>query len=222
MWKVVVYKELRETLGLAALGLAGYVYLVAGCTGLQGVPAFPVGLFSSGQATIPFVADSFLPMLIPLSVILVIAVGLRQTIGESIHGTWLFLMHRPVARWRLIALKLATGMAICLGLMALSILIYAWWAATPGTHASPFEWALTATSWRAWLSMTPVYLGAFLVGLRPARWFGSRLLPLVGVGLLTSAIQLIPWWWYLGVAAIVLLDVWLVASILHVAGERDY
>jgi hypothetical protein len=70
--------------------------------------------------------------------------------------------------------------------------------------------------------MTPVYLGAFLVGARPARWFGSRLLPLAGAGLLVGLIQFLPWWWLLGVLAILLLDAWLVASILYVTKTRDF
>ncbi|HEV3341418.1 MAG TPA: hypothetical protein VG125_13700, partial [Pirellulales bacterium] len=34
---------------------------------------------------------------------------------------------------------------------------------------------------RLWLIIPLVYLGAFASGIRPARWTGSRLLPLVGI-----------------------------------------
>ena len=103
--------------------------------------------------------------------------GLRQTVGESIHGTWMFLLHRPVGWTRLIGVKLLVGVALYLVCGAAAILVYAWWAATPGTHASPFEWSMTVPTWKVWIVMPIVYLGgAFLSGMRPARWVGTRLL----------------------------------------------
>ena len=216
MWKALAYKELRETLGLTALAILVYLLLVGSLTGLH---TFLLNLRSD---EIPFAGTGFVGYFVFLSVVLVIGLGLRQTIGESVRGTWLFLMHRPVERWKLVALKLAIGLAACLVSMALPILVYAWWAATPGTHASPFEWSMTLDSWRGWLSMTPLYFAAFLVGMRPARWFGSRLLPLAGAGFLVGMIQVIPWWWLLGVPAILLLDAWLIVSIFDVARTRDY
>ena len=41
---------------------------------------------------------------------------------------------------------------------------------------------MTVPAFQIWLLMPLVYLGAFASGIRPARWFGSRLLPLVGGG----------------------------------------
>ena len=56
-------------------------------------------------------------------------------------------------------------------------------AAAPRTHPGPFEWSMTESALRLWLILPLVYLGAFFSGLRPARWFGSRLLPLLSVAL---------------------------------------
>lgn len=229
MWKALVYKELRETLWIAGLALAAYAYIVGSCTGASLIPAGFLFSRSYYRVVVPFVDDDFLATFVQISAALAICVGLRQSLGESRHGTWLFLLHRPVESWKVIAGKLAVGMVICFGAMALPILIYAWWAATPGTHASPFEWSMTRSSWQAWFSITPGYLAAFLVGMRPARWFGSRLLPLVGAGLLAFLIAQwafvnspAPWWWILGVLAILLFDAWLVASIFYVSRTRNY
>jgi hypothetical protein len=229
MWKAIAHKELRDTLWLAALGLAAYAYLVGTSTGVPFIPAvYPFSRYYYSGGTIPFVGDDFLTNFVLISAALAIGVGIHQSLGESRHGTWLFLLHRPVERKKIIAWKLAVGMVICLGTMALPILVYAWWAATPGTHPSPFEWSMTGSSWRAWFSMTPIYLGAFLVGMRPARWFGSRLLPLVAAGLLAFVIaQLMSEfaaisWRIVGVTAIVVLDAWLTACVFHVARARDY
>ena len=223
MWKVTAHKELRETLWLAALALAAYAYVVGSCTGIPFVPeVLSLSRYALPAAIMPFINDEFFSNFVLISAALAIGVGMRQSAGESRHGTWLFLRHLPVEQWKLTAVKLAVGVAVCLGTMALPILIYGWWAATPGTHPSPFEWSMTEDSWQAWFSMTPGYLGAFLIGVRPGRWFGSGLLPFIGAGLVTYAIQLVPCWWILGVLAILALDAWLVASILYVAHNRDY
>jgi hypothetical protein len=42
---------------------------------------------------------------------------------------------------------------------------------------------MTLPTWQALIAVTMLYLAAFLCGLRPSRWFGSRLLPLVAIGL---------------------------------------
>jgi hypothetical protein len=216
MWKALVYKELRETRGLAALALLAYLFL------LYNLIALAVKLGTIASSEIPFVGVGLEGVFIFISVLLATAVGLKQTIGESLGNTWLFLFHRPVERWKLVALKLAVGMTVVLSLMALPILVYAHWAATPGTHASPFEWSMTRNAWQGWLAMTPIYLAAFLVGLRPGRWFGSRLLPLAGTALVTVMIQGFPWWWPAGALAILLLDAWLAAAIFYVAKTRDF
>jgi len=217
MWKALVYKELRETWAIAALGLLGYLW------SFSGHEVSAIGLFRwSSSDEIPFVGEGFVRGFVAISLMWMIALGLRQTVGESVRGTWLFLLNRPLERGTLIGLKLATGLALCLICAVVPVLWYARWAATPGTHASPFEWSMTLRAWQAWLTMPGVYLAAFLTGLRPGRWIGSRLTPLAGAGLLLILLQALPWWWLLGLTAVVLLDAWLIWDILYVAQTRDY
>jgi hypothetical protein len=217
MWRAVLYKELRETAWIAGLALLAYLNLVAGHMGLR---LFP---WSGGQSgEIPFVEAAFLSSFVFISVPLVIALGLRQSTAESIRGTWLFLLHRPAEPWKLVGLKLTTGTVLYLVCAALPIAIFAWWAAKPGTHASPFDWSMTWSTWSVWFSLSAMYLGAFLAGIRPAHWFGSRLLPLAAAGLLVMLIEGPPWWWLLRPAIVLLVDAWLIACILYVARTRDY
>ena len=68
----------------------------------------------------------------------------------------------------------------------------------PGKHASPFFWWMTATAWEAWGVIAIVYLAAFLAGIRPARWFGTRLLPLAAGGVLAALLRLPMFWPLLG------------------------
>jgi hypothetical protein len=64
------------------------------------------------------------------------------------------------------------------------------------------------------------YLGAFLTGLRPALWRGTRLLPLLaGVGVVLLASQLN---WQAALALSVLISVVMVIGVDYVAAERDF
>ena len=99
--------------------------------------------------------------------------------------------------------------------------LYAWWAAVPGHHPSPFEWSMTGRAWRLVFLMPLLYLGAFLSGLRPARWFGTRLLPLVAAAVFLLLLNILPWW-LLSFLLAVLLYGMLAANVCYVARTRDY
>jgi hypothetical protein len=109
---------------------------------------------------------------------------------------------------------------------AIPLLVYGLWAATPGTHAGPFEWSMSWPTWAGWLAMSLLYAGAFLTGIRPGRWYGSRLLPFVvavlGVAVavgIASAFQQAPPWVCL---AVLVADIWMISAILFVAQTRDF
>jgi ABC-type transport system involved in multi-copper enzyme maturation permease subunit len=217
MLKAMLYKELRETIWIALAGLLAHAYFMLGLMSASVMTA-RVG----GRGGIPFVSDNFLGPFVAVAVVVAAVLGFRQTLSESARGTWLFLLHRPAPRRYLVALKLLGGAGLYLAASAVPVLAYAWWAAAPGTHASPFEWSMTLDAWQGWISVTVVYFAAFLSGIRPGRWFGTRLMPLVGAGLLVVLIQFVPHWWVFGLGAVLLLDAWLVATILVVAHTRDY
>ena len=212
-------KEIRETAWIAGLALAANLFFVVVFTGV-GLPEemwgerylYPRLPFPDG-ANVSFIV---------IAMCLAALLGLRQSLGEAVFGTYQFLLNRPASRNRLIGMKLLVGLGWCLGISALPILLYAWWAATPGTHASPFEWSMTSTVWRGWLGATVLYLGTFLAGLRPGRWVGTRLLPMVA-GLGAALFGLIPlWWWSVELPTVLIVNVLLVVVILYVARTRDY
>jgi hypothetical protein len=132
------------------------------------------------------------------------------------------LLHRPLLRTQLVGAKLLVGICLYLTVAALPILLYALWAATPGTHASPFEWSMTLESWKGWLTMTAIYLGGFLSGIRPGLWKGTRLLPLIVAVLLAILLTVVPWVWAWGAVALAILDAILVTTIFYVARTRDF
>lgn len=217
MTSALTYKEFRETIGIAALGLAALLAVASTNVGWLSLPA---GFLAQRQGYIPFLNDAFQAQFAVVAVVLAAALGLRQSLGDFLGDAYLFLLHRPVSRRQMLAAKLLIGLALYLICAALPILLYSWWASIPGTHASPFEWSMTAMVWLTWLAITPVYLGAFLSGLRPAAWFGTRLAPLAAALLATVLCIGLPW--TIALPLLITVNTLLVVIILFVGETRDY
>ncbi len=220
MLKALAIKELREIAWIAAIALACFLAQVGNLMGMRLFSWLPFMSERSGE--VPFLGGVFLEFFTLVSIVFTIALGFRQSAWESGRGTYLFLLHRPLRREVIFLTKLAIGGGLFWVCAAVPILLYGWWAATPGNHPSPFEWSMTSEAWAMWLVLPMLYLGAFLSGLRPARWLGTRLLPLVACGMLTMLLYSIPWWWIMGLPLTLLLYVLLIIMICYVAGERDY
>ena len=221
MLKALVLKELREVAIVAAIGLAAFFYFLALAVGYQ-IPTWS----HHAVADVPFVADDFIYEIIVISFCLAVGLGLAQSYLESVRGTWIWLLHRPANRNLVVAVKLLVGGAVYLACAAVPIACYAWWAATPRKHAGPFEWSMTADAWGNCIWMLAVYLGSFLSGIYPGRWFGTRLLPAIGVAVLAGAIvvleQSLPSWQNWSWPAFGLLVVAAVYAILFVVRSRDF
>ena len=226
MVMALVRKELRETRAFAALALALYFVYLSKLTGtLSPFLTSLFGLFPGMSAEVPdvpFVQGNFLSILFFIGVALAITLGFRQSAWEPSQGTALYLLHLPLPRHVIIMTKLSTGIGILLVCTLLPILIYAIWAATPGTHPGPFEWSMTGLAFHVWLSMPLAYLGAFASGIRPARWFGSRLLPLLSVAVPGIYLNLLPRWWLIAFPLLLLVGAILVSDILWEAETRDF
>jgi hypothetical protein len=218
--KALVFKELREVFGIAAAALGFYLALVVSLMGgkvFDWVPGMP-----HGTREVPFAAGGgFLVLFTLISAVFAVALGFRQSAWESGRGTYLFLLHLPRSRNAIFLTKLATGAGVFLVCAGLPIGVYAWWAAVPGHHAGPFEWSMTAPAWQLALLLPLLYLGAFLSGLRPSRWFGTRLLPLVASVVFVVLLNVLPWW-SAGLPLAVVVSGLLVSSVLYVARVRDY
>ncbi len=219
-------KELRETRAFAAVALGLYLIYVSKLTGhwsplLSSLFWWAPGM-NAEAADVPFVDDSFLTMLCVIGGALAITLGFRQSAWEPSRGTALYLLHLPLGRRAIIVTKLLTGVGLLLGCTLLPILIYATWAAIPGTHPGPFEWSMTGLAFRLWLLMPLVYLGAFASGIRPARWFGSRLLPLLAAAFSSLLLGVVPPWWLIAFPLLLLVAAVLVSDILWEVDTRDF
>ncbi len=226
MFRAMALKEFREIRGIALIALLLFCWFVLHAMNTAFSMNFLPTFFSSplGYGEVPFINDSFTGKFCWLAAGLAIALGLRQTIGESVRGTYPFLFHRPAERRWLIGVKLLVGAGVYLICAVVPLAIYCLWAATPGTHASPFQWSMTWPSWLGWFVMMTFYFGAFLTGIQPGRWY-RRLLSLAAAVIpvvipLAIASQL-DWGlvsWLIPAA----FDAWLIAMILFVARTRDY
>jgi hypothetical protein len=218
--RALALKELREVRGIAALALGGYLALVASLVGARvfdWLPGMP-----HGTEAVPFTGIDFEVIYTFFSVLFAVALGFRQSAWESARGTYLFLLHRPLRREAVFLTKLGVGVGLFLACASLPVVLYGAWAAVPGTHPSPFEWSMTGSAWRV-VFLTPLlYLGAFLSGLRPGRWFGTRLLPLVAAAALLVGLDSLPAWWAAAFPLALVLYGLLAANVCFVARVRDY
>ncbi len=223
MWTALLSKELRECGLYAGLALLALVQIVGSGMDLPLIPFLDSG---RGQE-IPFVPSYVFTretQFTTVAVILAIVIGLHQTLWESWRQTTLFLLHRPLPRRQMFVAKLAAGGILLVAITAIPLAVYSLWAATPGTHASPFYWSMTEPWWRTIAAALVCYLGAFLSGLRPAYWLGSRTWPAIAAVLLALLLKFeFEWLWppliYTG---LLLLGALLMYSILDVAERREY
>ena len=222
----IVTKELRETRMLAALALGVYAIYVSKLTGhwnhlLTRTIGWLPGL-SGCLPDVPLVQDGFGVVYGTIGFSLAIALGFRQSVWELVQGTAPYLLHRPMSRRAIILTKLLAGGGLLLMCTLLPIVIYAGWAAMPGTHPGPFAWSMTAPLVHIWLVMPLVYLGAFASGIRPARWFGSRLLPLVSLAMPAFILLIVPRWWLTALPLLLLAAAAMTSNILLEAETRDF
>jgi len=224
MIRALALKELREIAGFAVLATLSYMSIVAGMVGMQPFAR----LLRKQSRGVPFVDTEILQLFTIVAIAFTLALGFRQAAWEATQGTYQYLLHRPLRRSAVFLTKLGVGVILFIVCTAVPLLLYAWWAAMRGTHASPFEWGMTESAWRFCFGMPLVYLGAFLSGLRPSRWYGTRLLPLVSAGALAAlllffpTVMLVRWPSSIFIPAVIVTYGLLIAAICNVAETRDF
>jgi len=214
MVKALVRKELREIAGITALAVVAYVMAYGIMVGAV--------FFSPDASGVPFVDPAFEYMLMGISFAFAVALAMRQSVREHSRQTYLFLLHRPLPRRRIVLIKCGVGLAVLLTASGACVLAYALWAATPGTHPSPFFWSMTEYCWWYCFGFSLVYMGALLSGLRKARWFGTRLLPLVASVLIFYVVVWALPGFVIPAAALLFIDILLAAVACQVAATQDY
>jgi hypothetical protein len=226
MYRTLILKELRETWWLAA---AAFLFLMNSALndfGVQILEGYSLVRWQPPSETgrIPFINSELLENLGFTVGVLGLALGFWQTIGEDVRGTWPFWLHRPLRRERLIGFKVAIGLALVAAAGMLPIVVSGVWFSRLGTRAAPFYWWQTGSAWQLAIVGPLLYLGAFYSGLRDAKWYGTRLLPLVAIAMwLLFHVQIV-WEAFpaVGFWVITVFDLLLLAAILDAARSRDF
>jgi hypothetical protein len=169
--KVLFWKECRENARWAVLALLalllGLAYAWFHLVQQQSGPT--LGQIWSGENLVLTITTPLIGL----------ALGLLQVLPELRRDQWAFLVHRPASRTTLFFGKALAGVCLYLLATTLPLLILAAWAAQPSHVPAPFDFRFTLAGWAAILSGLPFYFAGLLVALRPARWYGSRALPLL-------------------------------------------
>ncbi len=219
----LVLKECRLAVGAALLACLAYTVVVARLVGLKGFGM--LSDFVTQTSATPFIHDGFLGPFGTVGFLLAAGLAIWQSVAESRGEAWLFMLSRPVSRRAVLMSKLLIGLLVVTVCTALPIIVYAAWASRPGSVAAPFEWGMTEIAWRYWAALTSIYLATLLTMLRPVRWLGTRLLPVIAaIGWLPVREALGVWcwpvWWEL--LAVLVINVCLVSSLLLTVREREY
>ncbi|MHC4671912.1 MAG: hypothetical protein ACYTBZ_05450, partial [Planctomycetota bacterium] len=166
--KTIIWKEIRENIKWAMLGLLGMsltMFIVIESTTMN----LSFDLLYSGEFQVlcifGFSGLGFL-------------MGLLQTLPEVNRDRWAFLVHRPLTRSHLFYGKVCSGLILYLLAAGLPLTCAFIWVATPGNLPGPFDWHMTLPGIAYFLNGTVYYFAGILVGTRQARWFGSRVLPI--------------------------------------------
>lgn len=185
--KALVFKELRENLKLAALGLVIYVLLLV--VQYRDYVVSPTNMYH------PLARGDLLWNTAWFCGIFGAVLGWLQIHNERRPDLWAFLLHRPITRTQIFLGKALAGLGLYAAVVGLPLLVFILWALWPGHVAAPFEPKMLRPLASHILAGVAFYFAGMLTGLRQARWYGSRALGL-GLPLIAFLVmQIRPEWW---------------------------
>ncbi len=170
-------KEWREQFKVALMGLAGMTLVLwqavrAGIGQLEGLFH---GNTVGADGLQPLISGDLLVEGAIGCGVFGLVLGWLQIHSESHRDLRAFLLHRPVERLLVLHSKLLCGLGLytlAVGLPFTGLLV---WVLIPGHVPAPFEWAMVEPLSAVFLLGFTTYGAGMLAGLRPARWYGSRI-----------------------------------------------
>ncbi len=179
----MLWKEMRENVvwaGLAALAMIGINFLFIDNL------AFKVPRETDVTAALlyDFIGKADDPVYtLGVGPVLAVILGILQVLPERRRDQWAFLMHRPLAHTAVFAAKAVAGLflyAFFLGGALLILWYLKWLPIRQYIPDVPFDWRFMLGGIANLLLGIPFYFAAMLCVMRPARWYGSMVFPLVG------------------------------------------
>jgi hypothetical protein len=188
--KTLLQKEVRENLSLAALGLAivALLLVVPWLVYEDALRDLVSGRGSGGaylEKLLPLASPDFLLGAGFFCSIFGGVLGFMQMHHERHLDLWAFLVHRPITRGQLFLGKTLAGLGLYSAVAGLPLACFVGWAWRPGDMAAPFDPAMLEPVAVLFLNGMIFYFAGMLTGLRQARWYASRILP-VGAAMLVA------------------------------------
>jgi hypothetical protein len=199
MW-TLMKKEFRENWPWCVIGFIAMLYVIRPffVTDFRGglVPSSfrYVAPSSFFEPVLPLTNSGFLQALLVFASVYGLALGLLQTLLEERGGTYPFVLAKPVDKTKVVGSKLVVGAVLYLIATGLPFSWAIYWTSVPGHFASPYRFYMSFPGWITIEIGFLYYLGAFLTGVRPARWHGSRLVGLAAVWAGPSALCGLVWY----------------------------
>ena len=107
-------------------------------------------------------------------------IALAKAYKDKRQGTWPLLAHLPVPRTRVVFGRFYAGLLMYLIFTLFPMLLMALRLMTPGVWPGPVNLGTVTPLIYPVLGGIGVYTIAFYAAFRPARWYGTKLLPLSG------------------------------------------
>ncbi len=176
--KALILKEWREN--LKWVPLPGLVILL-------------VFLIDKPDQPMPAATDAYYLCL--TAVVFGAALGFLQIFFEAHGDKRSLLLHRPISRSRIFLAKALAGVGLYALALGIPFVFLETWLATPGRVPAPYHWR-TSLPWLAdILSGLVFYFAGMLTAQRAARWYGSRVLPLVAAFSCSCLVWALPEFW---------------------------
>jgi ABC-type transport system involved in multi-copper enzyme maturation permease subunit len=189
--RALIAKEIREHLAAPVLAFVVLAVLVAANTikpanaELFSPTSFrmgPVGSYLNYRdptAPVPLVSGSFLGTYVVVACALAIVLGALMSWNEQLRHTWDFLIHRPVTRTRILLSKLLAGAVMYLLAVLVPLAWLSCWCAIPGNIPAPWTMSYVLRGLDTVTVGFLLFVASFLCGVRTARWYGTRFMPLL-------------------------------------------
>ncbi len=185
--KPLMFKEFRENVKLAALGLVIYTLVL--------VAQYREYVASPTNTSQPLLDASFVFGTAWFCGIFGAVLGWLQVHNERRPDLWAFLIHRPLTRSGIYLAKVIAGLGLYALVVGLPLLGFIVWARLPGHVAAPFEPAMLWPVAVYVLGGVLYYFAGMLSDLRHVRWYGSRVLGLGTAIVVSPLLTLSPELW---------------------------
>ncbi len=173
--KAILWKEVRENLKWAVLG--GIAFAVALAYSLNQLEqTYRIGSFSDNGV---MNCRELSTVLLFGPIFIGFALGLLQIVPELKRDQWAFLIHRPVHIKTIFWGKVTAGFLLYFGATILPFSLAAGWTVIPGNYPAPFDFHPLLPGIADILCGAVFYLAGITVALRDARWFGTKLAPVL-------------------------------------------